>query len=156
MANPARCFLPCSCVPLSEALSAPCEEQPFGLTSSQTTTISPGEQRSKRPRPALLWASSDGSPPPRTSSSSSPYSPPSLAPPHLPTARSAPRPRSPLTASFRLFAAPNLAFFFLLLAHSTGFGLLLSRLPVRLLSTTALPFAISHRILLPACSSSYS
>lgn len=167
MVNPARRFLLCSCTPLSEALSAPCEEQPFGLISSRTTTISPGGQRSKRPRPALLWAFPDSSPSSPTSSSC-PCSPPLLAP----TLR--PDNALPLICLCHRYAHPHSlarplqhplicllpliwfwVFFFLFPAHSAWLDLQLSRLSARLLSITALPFAISHLILLPTCSSFY-
>lgn len=155
MANLARCFLPCSCTPLSEALSTPCEEGPFGLISydhlsrrteekTSTTSLALGFLRRLSIIPYLLLPTLAGSD----------TVPRQYIAPHV----TLPQPHSlahPLQHHFGCLL-PLICFSVCSLpAHSAWLDLHPSRLPGRLLSTTALPFAISHLILLPTCSSSY-
>lgn len=92
MAHPARCFLLCSCMPLSETL------REIGGVSSQTMPISPGEQGANGNNQPCT----DGSPSPCTSFSFALTLPPAVCP--------LPQVHSPLTASFSWFATPNLVF----------------------------------------------
>lgn len=108
MAHPARCFLLCSCTPLSETLRAPC------LSVQLLLRPCPSSLQENTGANVHNQPCSDGSPSPDICSD--PAS--SHAAPYFPL----PQVHSALTASFSWFATRNLSFCCCLLIQHGGFA----------------------------------